>query len=323
MAYITEAQFLDYCSPVARYMNENRPLRGWETHAGSVYKTGQTGVVAVLYQNGNDLGDPEANLAAVTANGDWFYDSSINTVYLFNDANSPNVDDMQVGEDHTTYVADLFERATLLINQDLDATHITPIATDVDGNYEELIKQLTAYKAAVLITLIAAPDLRLIYETLLMNETDDGLLDRIIKGELKFKYEIDSTSSLGEITENTLSGTMRLVELRGRASGVTYDKALVKITLGGAIGTATYSVWVADDSNDTLQTLLQVEDEIINGLFQELAYGVQIRFDGVSATLNDNWDVIVRGQHEQTSNPTIGTIVGGRGGSSRRTDPWL
>ena len=310
--YLTEAQFNKYCGPVTRYLNENRPLRAWATHAVSVYKTGQTGLVTVLYENGNDLGAPESALVDVTENGEWFYDSNIDTTYLFNDANSPNIDDFQAGEDHTTYVADLFLRASLLIDRELDATHITPIATDKSGNYEELIIQVTAYKVAILITAGKSEEFNLFYSEQLTNEADTGLLDRLRKGELKFAYEIDQTSSLGEITETTLVGTMRLVELRGRASGVTYDKTLVKITLGGAIGTATYSVWVADGDNNTLQTLLVVEDEVINGQFQPLAYGVQIRFDGVSATADDAWDVVVRGQAEETSNATIKSIVGTR-----------
>ena len=310
--YLTEAQFYKYARPASRYLNVNRAIRGWAVHAGSVYKSGQTGAVGVLYENSNDLGAPEAALNDVDANGEWFYDSTIDTAYLFNDGNSPNLDDILAGEDHATFVADIFERASLLIDRELDAKHEIPLQKDADANYEELIIQITAYKVAELITAIDAPELSLQYSAMLANEEETGLLDRLSKGTLKFSYEIDSTSSLGQITEKTLTGTIRLVELRGTASGIPWDDIKVIITGAGALGTATYSTYVFDANNNTLQTLIQITDVVVNGQFQDLAYGVQGRFEGAEAAEDDEWSVVVRGVSEETSNATIKTRFGGR-----------
>ena len=61
-----------------------------------------------------------------------------------------------------------------------------------------------------------------------------------------------------------------------------------------------------------LKNNLIIQTELINGDYQELAGGLQIRFQGSAddstATQNDEWEVEVMGLYEETDNPSIRSV---------------
>ena len=57
-------------------------LVGWEeTGTPNLYLARDAGLVSILFADGEDLGDPEANSGVVNVNGEWYYDSALDTVY--------------------------------------------------------------------------------------------------------------------------------------------------------------------------------------------------------------------------------------------------
>ncbi|KKK58823.1 hypothetical protein LCGC14_3040570, partial [marine sediment metagenome] len=161
------------------------------------------------------------------------------------------------------------------------------------------------------------PEINLRYQNMLMNVDETGLLDQILAGKVKLSFEIDADSSQGSISKISVSGGLNLIETRGIALGVTWDAIKVIVILGGAIGTATYSVFTKDSINNTLKTNEVLTEEVIDGDFQTLAYGLQIRFRGDSgdtATANDEWEVEVRGDGEAVTNPGFRTMQASRYG---------
>jgi len=314
--YITEATFNKYCRDVTRFLNQNRQLVGWVVHAGSVYKSQQTGDVQNLFQDGADLGSAEANLGAVTANEDWFYDSTLNVTYVFNDAADPDSLVMEAGEGHATFVADIFARASLLIDRELDKSVVTQVPLDRSGNYDELLLQITCYKVAELITSVAAPDLHEFYKNELTNIDGTGFVDRIIAGTLLFDFQNDATDSRGKIRKVAVAGGMELIALRGRAVGVKHDFIQLKIITGGAHGTATYTVKIKD-SDGVPKNLAVRTAESLRVDFNPLAYGIEFKMlgdDGDTATTDDEWEIEVKGVQEALDNPTVKSHFAGRGG---------
>ena len=90
--------------------------------------------------------------------------------------------------------------------------------------------------------------------------------------------------------------------MRGHFSGI-YDKIKLKVITGGVIGTATYSVWVAGDDKLGVGDGSQViTAEKIDGTYQSLAGGLQVRFGGkdynASATANDEYEIEAHGYGE-------------------------
>lgn len=309
MAYITEQFFYDTV-PEGRILlkTADRPVYGWGAAVSSVYPAYGTGIVTVLKQAGADLGAAAANIGAVTSEGDWFWDSDTDKLSLYT-ATDPNTQKMTAGEDHATYTTRRLAEATSVIDGLITAKYQTPIQPDKSGVYGSLLKLITAYQLAVMQS-AGKPEINLRYQNMLMNVDETGLIDQILAGKVKFEFEIDADSSRGSIREISVSGGLKLLETRGIASGVTWDAIKVIIILGGAIGTATYSVFTKDE---TLKTNEVLTEEVITGDFQQLAYGLQIRFRGDSAAIaNDEWEIVVRGDSEDVTNPGFRTMQASR-----------
>ena len=132
-------------------------------------------------------------------------------------------------------------------------------------------------------------------------------------GQARLSHQNSGDSSKGIIREvGTISGAIRPVDTRGSWGG-TYDLIKVKIILGGATGTATYSVWVKDSDKLGVNEGTQViTAEKINGDYQSLAGGLQIRFAGSAkdstATADDEWEIEVFGRGEMIDNPVVRSV---------------
>ena len=75
-------------------------------------------------------------------------------------------------------------------------------------------------------------------------------IDSLNKGAASLSWQTTGDTSKGVIRDVTYtSGSIRPVDTRGRWHG-TFDILKVKIIAGGALGTATYSVW--SKGNDKL-----------------------------------------------------------------------
>ncbi|MCH7497136.1 MAG: hypothetical protein IH971_04715 [Candidatus Marinimicrobia bacterium] len=299
--YCTETEFQRHAPEAVPYVDPRRKITGWELHSGTVYKAHQTGSIAVLFMDGTDLGSAEANLAAVDAANEWFYDSAPDVVYVYNASANPDTLNMEAGEDHATAIAWLLQQASALIDEVLDAHIQVPVPRNRSGAYPASIIRATAFQAAYMATLDQNPALAETYAGRLENEHGRGLLDRINEGAIRLPGEVDPGAARGEVSEVAVTGGLALVETRGLATGIAWDLVKVIVTQGGALGTATYSIYGYDDATKQLKNRLLVEDETINGQYQELAYGLTLRFQGDdndTADLNDEWEVELRGAEE-------------------------
>jgi len=285
-------------------------IYGWvTTGTTSLYLARDSGLVTVLFANGEDLGDPEANSGVVNANGEWYYDSNLDTVYYFNSASEPIDMLMEGGEDFNTLITRYRGNASRYFEAACDSFLPREMYLNADGEYDYIIKRVTALLTAAF--LIRASDPQHPQGEPLWTEAMETI-DALREGRIKFSKDVTSDSSKGVVREVNVSGTIRLVDTRGRYKG-TYDKIKVKIdTTGGAIGTATYSVWVKDGTNlggdgtvGGVEGSKVVDKQVITGDYQTLSGGLQIRFAGTSATANDTWEVEVQGFYEEIDTPHI------------------
>ena len=147
--------------------------------------------------------------------------------------------------------------------------------------------------------LIRATDPTNATATALMEEAQ-GNIDALNSGGAALSWQTTRDASRGIIRDVTYTdGKIRPVDTRGMWNG-TFDLVKVKIITGGVLGTATYSVWTKD--SDTLKTNQVVTAEKINGDYQSLAGGLEIRFAGetdtTEATANNEWEIEVMGATE-------------------------
>ena len=286
---------------------------GWEeTGTSNLYLARDAGLVSILFADGEDLGDPEANSGVVNVNGEWYYDSALDTVYYFNSAANPNNMLMEAGEDFATMITQYRADASRYLDSKLDPNLPREQLKDKEGNYDYIIVRTTALVAASF--LIRTQDPTSEVATSLMEEAE-GNIKSLNEGGAALSWQTSRDSSKGVLRDVTYtSGQIRPVDFRGRAGGVDYDLVKLKVITGGVIGTATYSVWVKD--SDGLKNHQVVTEEKITGDYQQLAYGLEVRFSGstdtTEATANNEWEVEVVGRYEETDTSSVKSVRNSR-----------
>ena len=248
----------------------------------------------------------------------WFlYDKDLDMciIAMPNDLN-PNDMLIEAGEDFSTLITRITANASRYLDAKLDPNLPKEQFKDKAGNFDYIIVRTTALIAASF--LITSHDPTSEIANALMEDAQ-GNIDSLNKGGAALSWQTTGDSSKGIIRDVTYtSGSVRPVDLRGRASGVDYDLIKVKISssTAGAIGTAKYNVYVKD--NNGLKTNQVVTEEIITGDYQTLAHGLQIRFggstDSSTATANDEWEIEVTGWQEEVDNSAMNSVKMTRGG---------
>ena len=242
----------------------------------------------------------------------FFYDKNLDmcVIAIPSDAN-PNDMLMEAGEDFSTLITRITANASRYLDAKLDPNLPKEQLKDKEGNYDYIIVRTTALLAATF--LIRSHDPTSEIATALMDDAV-GNIDALNKGGAALSWQTTGDSSKGIIRDvSYTSGSVRPVDTRGRWSG-SFDLIRVKIETGGAMdGTATYSVWVKDgDKLGNQQGSQVVTSEKINGDYQSLAGGLQIRFGGSTktsvATATNEWEIEVAGWQEEVDNSAINSV---------------
>jgi len=234
-----------------------------------------------------------------SSNGDNLYDPD-NDFSIIKAGSDPNDSLVEAGEDFTTLVTQSRTDASRYLDSKLDPNLPANQFKDKSGNFDYMIIRTTALLCATL--MIRATDPTSEQASAMMEEAQ-GNIDALNNGKAGLSWQNTTDSSKGVVRDVVYKGTVRPVDTRGHYSG-TFDLLKIKITTAGAIGDAKYSVWAKSGDklgmNDGTQI---VTDEIINGDYQSLSGGLQVRFSGTdfSSTTNigDIWEVEVQGWSEE------------------------
>ena len=244
-----------------------------------------------------DLGD------ATSAGQDalaFVYDSDLDMCLLVGDSD-PNDHLMEAGEAFTAMITQFRTDASRYLDSKLDPNLPREQLKDKSGNFDYMIIRSTALIAAAF--LIRANDPTNEIATALMEEAQ-GNIDALNDGKAALSWQTTRDASRGIIRDVSYTdGSVRPVDTRGMYSG-TFDLVRVKIETGGSLdGTATYSVWVKNgDKLGNQQGNQVVTSEKINGDYQALTGGLEIRFAGENktsvATATNEWEIEVMGASE-------------------------
>ena len=252
----------------------------------------------------------------VNSANNWYYDSYLDHTLLYSTSN-PNDSNVEAGEDFSTLITRITSNASRYLDSRLDPNLPREQLKDKEGNYDYMIVRTTALIASSF--LIKAHDAMSETGTAFMEEADNNI-ELLNTGKAALSWQTTGDSSKGVIRDVTYTaGSVRPVDTRGRWAG-TFDLIRVKIETGGAMdGTATYSVWVKDgDKLGNQQGSQVVTSEKINGDYQALGGGLQIRFGGSTktsvASANDEWEIEVAGYNEEVDSSNIKSGKITRGG---------
>ncbi len=309
--YCTDRDIYDVYPQIKSTDSKTRVF-DWVTHSSNLYRADNCGLTTQLFANGQDLGSAEANSGAVTSNGEWFYESTLDAVYYYNSATSPNDMVMESGEDATTFTQRYRRNASRYVESRLDSRMASEISLDREGAYPYIIKRTTALVAVGM--MLKSDDPMNEVAGAFMEEADEYLAG-LKSGDIQIPTSVTGDAPYGVIRDVTYTaGRVRPIQTRGSYLG-TYDLIKVKIIDAGAIGTATYSVW--EKSSTDLKATQVVTAETINGDYQQCAGGLEIRFAGATdstvATANDEWEIEVYGTGEDVRTSNVGNINMTRG----------
>ena len=302
MTYCTHRDLKDIYPAIDEF-DTKTPLYGFVVHSGSLYRADNTGLVTQLFANGQDLGSAQANSGEVTANGHWFYESSLDATYYYNSTTNPNDMLIESGDDWATVITRYISNATKYLDSRLDGKLPRKQFKDQDGNYDYILVRTTALLACTFLIRASQPTSEV--AEALFNEAETNI-QSLNLGTTKLSWQTTGDASQGVVREQTVNGNIRIVDTRGEYSGV-YDRIGVKITTAGALGTAKYSFWESDSNNLGAERMNNGESanysDFIKGDYQPVGRGLYARFagdTGDTATLNDFWEIEVHGRNETT-----------------------
>ena len=303
--YCTHRQLKDIFPQVDSFDNK-RALYGWKEVTTNKYAAHNSGLTTQLFADGEDLGAAQSAHTDLNVEGEWFYNSAEDITYYYS-ASDPNDKLMESGEEFSTLITRITGNASRYLDAKLDPNLPREQLKDKQGNYDYIIIRTTALIASVF--LIRSHDPTSEVATALMEDAM-GNIDALNKGGAALSWQTTGDSSKGIVRDVTYtSGSIRPVDTRGRWSG-SWDLLKVKIITGGELGTATYSVWTKD--SDDLKNNQVITEEKVNGDYQVLAGGLQIRFGGSAddsvATANNEWEIEVAGWQEEVDNSSVNSI---------------
>jgi len=276
--------------------DNKKSIYGWTEVTSNKYAAHNSGIVTQLFADGEDLGPAQSAHTDLNVEGEWFYNSAEDVLYYYS-ATNPNDKLMEAGEEFTALVTQYRTDASRYLDSMLDPNMPKEALKDKEGNFDYIIIRSTALIAANFMIKSHDPNSELANS--LMEEALQNI-ENINQGKAALSWQVSRDSSQGIVRDVTYtSGKIRPVDTRGEWSG-TYDLIKVKIGTGGVLGTATYNVYVKD--GDGLKNQQVITNEVINGDYQSLAGGLEIRFagstDATQAAANDEWEIEVFGRHE-------------------------
>ena len=132
-----------------------------------------------------------------------------------------------------------------------------------------------------------------------MNPEGTGYLDMVRTGQIALSQDEGLAKHSGIIREIAInaSTTGSIIDVRG-TPGVDWDVIKIVISTAGTFtsGSASgvkYDTYVADDTG--LKIDKSSDAEVIDGGFQDVGHGMQVRFSPGVYTINDEWELEVSG----------------------------
>ena len=173
------------------------------------------------------------------------------------------------------------------------------VASATGNDWPEIIVRSTA--------IIACADLIRPYDkekgdelmAMAMNPEGTGYLDMVRTGQIALSQDEGLAKHSGIIREISInaSSTGSIIDVRG-TPGVDWDVIKIIISTAGTFtsGSASgvkYDTYVADDTG--LKIDKSSDAETIDGGFQDVGHGMQVRFSPGVYTINDEWELEVSG----------------------------
>ena len=286
------------------------PIYGWTEISTNKYAAHNSGLVTQLFADGEDLGPAQSAHTDLNVEGEWFYNSAEDVCYYYS-ANTPLDKLMEAGEEFSTLVTRIMKNASRFLDARLDANLPRDQFRDKEGNFDYMIVRTAALLSAKFLIKAQEPT------NPLADEFDEEIkenIEALNTGKTRLSGNVTGDASKGivrEVVAPQNSNGLHIVDTRGNYSGI-YDLVKVVVNTAGVIGTAKFDVY--GRSTDSLKSTKIVDAEIINGQYQSIGNGLEIRFAGKNSSSSataggtpDEWEIEVWGRMESIDD-NIGNV---------------
>ena len=289
--------------------DQKKLLTNWAVFTSNKYYT-QSGFVSQLYMNGNELGSAQANLAALTENNEWFYDSGPDITYVYNSSNSPNQDRMEAGVDWETLKTRInnesAERIRSFVPFPIVSRKGVGTASASSRDYDWIIIKSNALLTCSSLVRPLNQELADELEKRVIDaETELGLLDQLVAGKYRLWNQGERQNEVRPVSVDA-SSTGSIVDIKGQS---TADWDILKLNIdSGAVLTAgsassvTYSTYGKDSTG--LKIAQIVNGQTLTAGWDYAGHGIYFRASPGKHTTNDEWELEVSGMQD---NPKIKT----------------
>ena len=310
-SYSNTTTDLEYFVPDIQAFDRKIVITNWQTYASNIYLAGSTGTMDEVFRDNVNLGSAESALSDLTEDGEWFYDSTNDNLYLYSSSNPITNHTIEGGRSFSTLKTLAVARGAEFIRQYINRPIHKRAGVGTQGisgeSYDDGIIKSNSALACADIVRPYDPDRADYLQNLAYNAENNGMLDKIKSGEVSLWHDKTMRHNQGIVRRKSVNSntTANIIDVRGQATAD--DLILVKITSGGTFtkGTAntsiTYSVFTGDDTG--LQVKEVLSNEIIDGDFQTCAHGLKIQFSTGVLTTNDEWEIECSGTTPEAGSP--------------------
>ena len=296
---------LQYIVPDINNYNLRRVVPSDWVSSGTtdLYYLYSAGYVTQLFYNGEEM---TSVTDTPNANKEFNYNTSTGLLSFFLENSSTsllNSSVIEAGRDWYDTKVEAVRKASDLCRNVLPVP-IYPrkgvgTASATGNDYPEIIVRSTA--------IIACADLVRPFDkekgdelmAMAMNPEGTGYLDMVRTGQIALSQDEGLAKHSGIIREISINSntTGSIIDVRGRPT-VDWDVIKIVITTAGTFASSSassvkYATYVGDDTG--LKIDESTDPEIIDGGFQDVGHGMQVRFSPGVYTINDEWELEISG----------------------------
>jgi len=268
----------------------------------NLYELHNSGYTKILFKDGQDLGAEQGS--EPSSNNQWRYIEADDNLEFFlssSSASALNSIIFEAGRDFTDLITEVRKRGSdftrNLLSKPIYPRKGVGMQSSVANDFPEIIVMIAAHLACYFLVNPYNKELADELYGKVSNIDGTGWADKINRGEIDLYQEDSGDAVKGILREITYGGssTGGIMAVRGVPS-TEWDLIKILITTSGTltVGSASTVKYTSYTGNDTGLKINETQSAtIMDGSFQPVGHGMEVRFAPGVYSSNDEWELEV------------------------------
>jgi len=268
----------------------------------NLYELYNSGYTKILFKDGQDLGAEQGS--EPSSNNQWRYIEADDNLEFFlssSSASALNSIIFEAGRDFTDLITEVRKRGSdftrNLLSKPIYPRKGVGVQSSVANDFPEIIVMIAAHLACYFLVNPYNKELADELYGKVSNIDGTGWADKINRGEIDLYQEDSGDAVKGILREITYGGssTGGIMAVRGVPS-TEWDLIKILITTSGTltVGSASTVKYTSYTGNDTGLKINETQSAtIMDGSFQPVGHGMEVRFAPGVYSSNDEWELEV------------------------------